>query len=175
MAVLLWLFSQNFDRDLTQFLFCLLPHGMRRLDQLIRADWWITVNEMRARVGSGCQCTGNNVFIPRVQQCVLGGFHGCSRRTKRTTGGMSVRTCWTGMRPKVTHISVATLKSTNPSTNCADINCIGSINVHQAPVNVDWFNFFCMEEFNDASLLLTHINDRVCFLTVSPATSATER
>ena len=60
--------------------------------------------------------------------------------------------------------SVATPESTNPSPNRADINCLGSVNVHQAPVNVDWFNFFYVEESNDASLLLTLVHDRGCFL-----------
>ncbi|ROT65595.1 putative adenosine deaminase CECR1-like [Penaeus vannamei] len=36
----------------------------------------------------------------------------------------------------VTHISVATPESTISSTSIADIDCLGSVDVHQAPVNV---------------------------------------
>ena len=67
----------------------------------------------------------------------------------------------------VAHTSVATSELTNPSLNRVDINCLGSVNVHQASVNVDWFNFFWVEEFHDASLLLTHFHDRGCFLRLS--------
>ena len=71
---------------------------------------------------------------------------------------------WSSAIRVVDHIVVTTRESTDSSPNCADINCLGSINVHQASVNVYWFNAFSVEEFNHTSLLLTHVHDRSRFL-----------
>lgn len=54
----------------------------------------------------------------------------------------------------VTHIFLVILKLTNPSLNCADTNFFDSINV----ANVEWFKFFCVEEFTDTFLLMTPVH-----------------
>jgi len=51
-------------------------------------------------------------------------------------------------------------RSTPPTAHCAHIQCLCSINTQQAPVNVKWVPFFCMETFSDTPLLHTHFHVR---------------
>ena len=48
-----------------------------------------------------------------------------------------------------------------------DINCLDSINIHQALMNVDWFKFFSVDEFYQKSQILTRVHNRGGFLKLS--------
>ena len=151
------------------------PKNEAHLHQVIRANQRITVNEKRAQLDVG-------VGALETMLSSLGYKTICARSVPRMLTQeqkdlqLAVSQEWwlckvcMGIRTPDRDLSltpVATSELTNPSLNRVDINCLGSVNVHQASVNVDWFNFFWVEEFHDASLLLTHFHDRGCFLRLS--------
>ena len=76
-----------------------IPESEERLDELIHANRRITVNEMRAKLDVGVSPLDTTLSTT----CVPGRLHGCSRRSIKTTSWLSVRSCWTSTRPKVTH------------------------------------------------------------------------
>ena len=79
--------------------------------------------------------------------------------------------CLVSLRVEVrfaTHVSVSTPKLTNPYFTWPVVHFLYVINIPLAPLafmDVDWFNFFCIEKLTDTSLFPTDIYyDRICFL-----------
>jgi hypothetical protein len=68
----------------------------------------------------------------------------------------------------VSHITVATAEMHHPLPHCAHIHCWVFINVEQASMNINGYNFLCMQEFDDTSLLCTHFNVRHHFARLLP-------
>ena len=72
------------------------------------------------------------------------------------------KSAWLSWTWLVFHVAVATAETHHPSSHCADIHCLITVNIQQALMNVSWFLFFffCMEEFSDTPLHLMHFQVR---------------
>jgi hypothetical protein len=71
---------------------------------------------------------------------------------------------WLSRMWLVFHVADTTAKMRHPPPHCVNIHCLVSINVQQASMNVNVYNFFCMEEFNYTPLLHTHFHVRCHFV-----------
>ena len=71
---------------------------------------------------------------------------------------MLMKICTSGSDP------LSPLLKHHPLLHCAHIQCLVSINIHQALINLSGCNFFCMEEFNSTPLLHTHFHVRRRFV-----------
>ena len=64
----------------------------------------------------------------------------------------------------------------HPPPHCAHTHCLVSISVQQASVNINRCNFFfCMEEFNDITLLHLHFHVRHHFVRLSLSCHLSDR
>ena len=68
---------------------------------------------------------------------------------------------WPSRTWLVFHVAVFTAETRHPLSHCANIQCLVSVNVQQASMNVNGCNFFCMEEFNYTPLLHMHFHVRL--------------
>jgi len=74
------------------------------------------------------------------------------------------RCAWPSGTWLVFHVAVANAETRHPPPHCANINCLVSVNVQQASMNVIGCNFLCMEEFNYTPLLHTQFHVRRHFV-----------
>ena len=62
------------------------------------------------------------------------------------------------------HVAVTTAEMQYPSSHCAHIHSLVSINVQQVSINVSVCHCFCMEKFSDTPMLHTHFYIRHHFV-----------